>query len=1324
MWFIGAVIGAILGGLAGGAELAYVFGLIGALGAAIISSSRKKKKNPAWRSDTNPGTAQATPQNQQFGKSATATPDLNARVQKLEQRLSQLERELAVLRGQAGVPAPEAAHAEVEKSVVSAVKNASQTASATQPDQPNDVSLAKATQKLSDTKQLPQVAHTQLASEPVKAKAEPALSAQPATQALQVDTSKLSTAVTSVQPANVDEASAATNSSALPQSQSVNQTTHQPESQPVLKPGIAAKAKPVAKKEFNWREDLPAPIANFIFGGNWLVKSGLAILFLGLAFLLRYTSDYFTVPTELRYAGVAAAALSSIVLGWRLRLKNPNFGLSLQGLGIGSFYLTALFALKLHHLIDHLPCFAFLFLLSVLAAALAVLQKAPVLAVVASLAGFATPVLSGSGENNPHGLFTYLAILDLGICIIAWFQAWRYLNLIGFVGTFALAAGWAERYYSDPYYLTSQSYLILFGLMYALIGLFYAKNTLREAIASESLRNSVKRVGRIDSALVFGLPITAFAIQYVLVKSYELGSALAAVGYALFYLVLARVVYARASYGLRLLAEAYLIIAGIFVTLAIPLALENTWTGAAWAIEGAGMYWLGVRQQRPYARGLAYLVLAGAWSKLSFAMSFNQFASETVLQGSWLGALILLLSCLVIWALFPATLIAATLAATTSEAGVKKFDFNLWFASIEHNLRQAALWLATIALVSLFWLCLSSRWAALAQAVSGACLIYLAGRRLKLADFLPRGVALQVLAVVQFALSLHRNPEAGAYLDSGWQGMLVAGLIALAILSNIVLAIRAQRRASLQSGQTLVWSKSFNLGLLVASLMLQGCLLFACDLNQAAIIWSLTAALFIALAIYLANYILALGSGLVMLVSLVIYALGNRSYPELAPLIWNQQFAAPFSLAVGLLFIAERIYQAAKRGPWTWPLKCINAWRLHNGWCHTSGIQVLPLLAGLWFWFTAWNVEASRFIQLRQLDHFWAGSQLGLAFLSAGLLYWLARKRDWQWASYAQFMYLPWMIWVAHSLRLQALYREQIWIPMQGWDYLIWAGIFIAHLSLLKRAQPRLTITNPFLLAMHALSCWFFVSLLVVQSHGVVAQLSLQENAWTAMAWLAPALFSILLILQQRQPKAWPWRELRDFYQQIVAWPIAMFSLCWFFYTTLTHDGNSQPLPFISLLNPLELGQLACVATLLIWWRVLPQGWRNQAIQLKFHYGLAATGLLWYTSLVLRACSHYADIPYFFDDLYQAKLAQAAISVAWAAAAVVSMILANRRSYRSLWLGGAALLAVVILKLFVVELADHGGLYRIISFIVVGLLLLIVGYFAPMPGMKKTEAET
>jgi uncharacterized membrane protein len=56
-------------------------------------------------------------------------------------------------------------------------------------------------------------------------------------------------------------------------------------------------------------------------------------------------------------------------------------------------------------------------------------------------------------------------------------------------------------------------------------------------------------------------------------------------------------------------------------------------------------------------------------------------------------------------------------------------------------------------------------------------------------------------------------------------------------------------------------------------------------------------------------------------------------------------------------------------------------------------------------------------------------------------------------------------------------------------------------------------------------------------------------------------------------------------------------------------------------------------------------------------------------------------------------------------------------------IAGAALLAVVVVKLFFVELADSGGLYRIVSFMGVGVLLLLVGYFAPVPSTQKQAPE-
>jgi len=68
------------------------------------------------------------------------------------------------------------------------------------------------------------------------------------------------------------------------------------------------------------------------------------------------------------------------------------------------------------------------------------------------------------------------------------------------------------------------------------------------------------------------------------------------------------------------------------------------------------------------------------------------------------------------------------------------------------------------------------------------------------------------------------------------------------------------------------------------------------------------------------------------------------------------------------------------------------------------------------------------------------------------------------------------------------------------------------------------------------------------------------------------------------------------------------------------------------------------------------------------------------------------------------------------------MLIATRRAIRPLWMAGAALLAVVVVKLFVLDLGSLAGLPRVVAFLGVGILLLVIGYLAPLPPAKASEA--
>ena len=69
----------------------------------------------------------------------------------------------------------------------------------------------------------------------------------------------------------------------------------------------------------------------------------------------------------------------------------------------------------------------------------------------------------------------------------------------------------------------------------------------------------------------------------------------------------------RSRPRLALTFDASLAIGTVFLTLVIPFALDARSTAGAWALEGAGLVWLGLRQSRGIARafGYALLFLAG-----------------------------------------------------------------------------------------------------------------------------------------------------------------------------------------------------------------------------------------------------------------------------------------------------------------------------------------------------------------------------------------------------------------------------------------------------------------------------------------------------------------------------------------------------------------------------------------------------------------------------------------------------------------------------------------------------------------------------------------
>ena len=363
-----------------------------------------------------------------------------------------------------------------------------------------------------------------------------------------------------------------------------------------------------------------APVKAWLFGGNTIVKAGVGILFIGLAFLAKFATEHVQVPVELRLAGIAAVAVVLLAIGWRLRLRRAGYAQVLQGGAVAVLYLTLFVAFRFFGVLAVGPVFALMVLVAALAAALAVLQNARALAVVGALGGFAAPLLISTGSGNPVALFSYYLVLDLGIAAVAWHRTWRSLNLIGFLATFIVATAWGALKYQPAHYASSQAFLIAFFLIFVAIMLM----PVRQPSADEPAQPA-RSDAWVQSSLLFGLPTITFGLQHGLVGHTDYGTAVSALWLAGFYVALAW--WARSRPRLALNFEASLAIGTVFLTLVIPFALDARSTAGAWALEGAGLVWLGLRQSRSLARvfGYALLLLAG----LAMLLGHARFGAPT-----------------------------------------------------------------------------------------------------------------------------------------------------------------------------------------------------------------------------------------------------------------------------------------------------------------------------------------------------------------------------------------------------------------------------------------------------------------------------------------------------------------------------------------------------------------------------------------------------------------------------------------------------------------------------------------------------------------------
>ncbi len=203
----------------------------------------------------------------------------------------------------------------------------------------------------------------------------------------------------------------------------------------------------------------PKPTLNLeqFMGAKLFAWFGGLALFLGIIFFVKLSIERGWISPELRTA-IGFVIGTGLVGGGVLMHRRERYATlasTLCATGIVILYGVTFAA----HSIWRIPpfnqalaAFGMMTLITAAAFLLAVRLNAQVVAVLGMLGGFLTPILCSTGHDNPFGLFSYIALLDIGVLAVAKNKRWLHLTALAAAGTIFMQAGWMLKFFRSSEY--------------------------------------------------------------------------------------------------------------------------------------------------------------------------------------------------------------------------------------------------------------------------------------------------------------------------------------------------------------------------------------------------------------------------------------------------------------------------------------------------------------------------------------------------------------------------------------------------------------------------------------------------------------------------------------------------------------------------------------------------------------------------------------------------------------------------------------------------------------------------------------------------------
>tara|TARA_R110001592_G_scaffold44640_1_gene143365 strand:- start:4912 stop:7281 length:2370 start_codon:yes stop_codon:yes gene_type:complete len=334
-------------------------------------------------------------------------------------------------------------------------------------------------------------------------------------------------------------------------------------------------------------------------GENLINKIGILITVIGVVIGAKYSIENNLISPLTRIILGYLMGLGLLGFAFKLKAKYESYSAVLVSGALAILYFITFAAYDLYGLFPQLFAFGIMLLCTVFGVVAALNYNKQVIAHIGLAGAYGVPFLLSNNSGNASVLFSYMALINIGILVISLKKYWKALYYVSFAFTWLIYGAWYSFNSIAADFYMGFTFLTVFFLS------FYVT-----FLAFKLLKSEQFKIGDIILILFNSFIFYGFGIAWL--YDFDNGESflgLFTLANALIHFLVTLFIFKKklADRKLFFLTSGFVL---TFITIAIPVQLDGNWVTLIWAFEAAVLFWIGRTKKVSFYEHLSYIMVA------------------------------------------------------------------------------------------------------------------------------------------------------------------------------------------------------------------------------------------------------------------------------------------------------------------------------------------------------------------------------------------------------------------------------------------------------------------------------------------------------------------------------------------------------------------------------------------------------------------------------------------------------------------------------------------------------------------------------------------